>query len=252
MHVVGDDGAAIGGVGGGDSEVVAARGQRFAAGAGRCGCRQGAQVHDIGAGQHRILARRTLQGRVPVAAVVAEQGEQGRRQALLQLPQRQRAGVVGVLQVEVHRITGEHRIGRGPRLRPLAQQQVGPGPHAQRGQAGIDPGGVGVQFGAMVAGEGIQAGLGAGAHAVQAMAPVQRQGAGAEQRGQLAGRGPAHQVHLEIALLRVDVAERACRIGRVAGLDGHRAQRIAADAHRARQAGDLALSVQRGQAAAQQ
>ena len=53
-----------------------------------------------------------------------------------------------------------------------------------------------------------------------------------EQRRQLAGGRAPQQVHFEITLLRVHIAECAGRIGIIGGRDGDRAVAIAGDLHR--------------------
>ena len=67
----------------------------------------------------------------------------------------------------------------------------------------------------------------AGAQAVHAVLLVGVDGDRAEQLGQFARRGAAQQVHLEVAFLRVHVAERAHRVGLVGGIDGDHAERVA-------------------------
>ena len=91
-----------------------------------------------------------------------------------------------------------------------------------------------------------------GVYTVRAVAPVEVERDRAEQLRQLAGRGAAHQVHLEIAFLRMHVAERAQCVGFVGGVDGDHAQRVAFDSHRRRQPVQRQFAVQRRQAAAQQ
>ncbi len=92
----------------------------------------------------------------------------------------------------------------------------------------------------------------AGPQAVHAVALVQVYGLGAEQLGQLAGRCAAHQIHFEIALLRVYVAERTHRIELICGINGDHAEPIALHADRRSQAAEGALAIQLRQAAAHQ
>ncbi len=67
--------------------------------------------------------------------------------------------------------------------------------------------------------------------------------------GQLAGRIPPQQVHLEEAILPVHKAGGKRQIEPVLGVDRGDAQLVAFDAHRRGQPGDLDLTVQLGQAA---
>lgn len=160
--------------------------------------------------------------------------------------------VVAVLQVCVHRKAGEDGVVQRPRTRCLAQQQIGPGPYAQCCQSCIDAIGIRLQCGALTAGGDIQAGLHARAQAMHAVALVQAHGLGAKQLGQLAGRCAAHQIHLEIAFLRMHVAERTHRIELVCCIDGDHAQPVALHADRRSQAAERAVAVQLRQAAAHQ
>jgi len=74
----------------------------------------------------------------------------------------------------------------------------------------------------------------------------------AEQRGELPRRGAPQQIHLEITFLRVYVTERAHGVVLVPGVDGDHAQGIALDGERRGQAGQIDLTIELRQAAAQQ
>ena len=89
------------------------------------------------------------------------------------------------------------------------------------------------------------------AHAVHAPALVGLHRDRAEQPRQLAGRGAAQQVHLEVAFLRMHVAERAHGVGFAGGVDGHRAEGVALQGGFRRQAGQAHCAIQRRQARAQ-
>jgi hypothetical protein len=67
-----------------------------------------------------------------------------------------------------------------------------------------------------------------------------------------ARRGTPQQVHLEVAFLRMHVAERAHRVVLVGGIDGDDAEGVAVDGDRCRQPGKRQLPLQRRQAATQQ
>ena len=256
VHVVGDDGAAIGGQCAGHGPVVAAG--RALVGQPRrplpIGGRQRAQVHRVGVGQVGVAARLAEHRRVPLAAVVGQQRVQRRRQVLAQLPQAQLARVGRILQVEVHGVAGDGRVHRFPAPRRLAQQQVGPGPHPQSLQSGVHALAVGQQLRTAFTGHGIQVRRYPRADAVHAPLAVQRQRRRPEQFGQFAGRAAPHQVHLEVALLRMDEAQRAQGVHFAGRIDGDRAQRIALDRGRGFKAGQGRgpFTVQGGQAGAQQ
>ncbi len=253
VHVVGDDGAAVGGQRGAHRPVVAAGAGRLVqrlAGGGRSW--QPAQVDRRRVRQRGLATRLAQQRRVPLAAVVQQQLAQRCRQAPAQPPQRQLAAVLRVLQVEVHGVAGQGRVGWLPRPGRLAQQQVGPGSHRQCLQPGIDAFGVGLQLRHPRAGEGIQARFHAGAQPVDAAPAVGVQRPRAEQSGQFAGGGAAQQVHLEEALLRVHVAQGAGGVPGAGGVDGDDAEGIALHRGRRRQARQRHAALQARQAAAQQ
>jgi hypothetical protein len=75
---------------------------------------------------------------------------------------------------------------------------------------------------------------------------------GTEQFGQLARGGAAQQVHLEVAFLRMHVAERAHGVRLVRRFDGDHAELVALHRHGRGQAGERQLAVELGQAPAQQ
>ena len=60
---------------------------------------------------------------------------------------------------------------------------------------------------------------------------------GPEERGQFAGRGAAHQVHLKIAVLAVHVSQRAGQIVAAPAFDGRDARGVALDRDARREAG---------------
>lgn len=254
MHVIGDDRTAIGGECAGHGHSVAAVHIRLGA-RGCCGGGHGqrpAQVQHVGAGQPRIATRWAEQRRIPLAAVVGEQGIQRWRHHVTQARHRQLVLVARVLQIGIHRQPGQHAVLGCPGGRRLAQQQVRPRAHAQPGEAGVDTRHIGLDhLGLRTDGLG-QMRAGTRTQTVDAHPLVHLDGGRAEQRGQLAGGGAAHQVHLEIAFLRVHQPQRLHRIGLAAGIDGDHAERIAGDAHRSLQARQRLCAVQRGQTAAQQ
>jgi hypothetical protein len=98
----------------------------------------------------------------------------------------------------------------------------------------------------------LQVGLGARPQPVHPHALVHVDRRRAEQLGELASGSTTHQVHLEVALLRMHQTQRLHRIGLGSGLDGDHAQCVTGDAHRRRQAGHGLFAFQAGQAATQQ
>jgi len=90
------------------------------------------------------------------------------------------------------------------------------------------------------------------AQAVQTMLLVHVQRRRPDQCRQLACCAAPHQVHFEIALLRMHVAERTHRVDLVSSLDSDRAVGIEGDADGCRQAGQCRIAIQLRQAAAQQ
>ncbi len=166
--------------------------------------------------------------------------------------QRQLALVAGILQVEVHGVAGQGRVGHRPRARLLAQHQVRPRPGAQVGKPSVDSVCIGLQRAHSGPGESIQVGFHARADPVHAVALVGLQRARAQQLGQFPGGAATHQVHLEEALLRVYVAQCARHVGFVGGIDGDDAERVALHLHRLRQSRQDQVALQRRHAAAQQ
>jgi len=170
---------------------------------------------------------------------------------LADAPQGQFAGIGFVLQVEEQRVAGQQAVLRPPRLRLLAQQQVGPGADGERGEAGVHAFGVGREQPGVRPGDRGQVRRHPCPQAVHAVAAVTRQGALAEQGGQFAGRESALQVHLEEALLPMHEAERPGEVERVFGVEGDHALGVAFDRHRCREAGQGEFAFVGGQAAAQ-
>ena len=253
VHVVGDDGTAIGRQCAGDRPVVAAR--RALVGQALVGIRlrhrQRAQVHLAGVRQRGVAARLAIEGRVPFGAIVREQIVETLRHVPADLPQAQLAHVLRILQVEIHRIARQRRIQHVPATRLLSQQQVGPRPGAQVAETGVDAVGIGLQLGHAVARERVEVGRHARADPVYAPVLVQADGDGAEQLGQLARRTAAHQVHFEIAFLRVHVAQCTDGIGFAGRIDGDHAQGVALHADGRRQSRQVRLALQLRQASAQ-
>ena len=253
VHVVGDDGATIGGERAVHREVVAAGRRRFRHGVLGldAGHRQLSQIDDIGGRQGDVAARFAQHRCVPFGAVGGDQRVQGRGQVLADLPQREFARIRFVLQVEEHREAGERRVFRTPVHRLAAQQQVGPGAAAQRMQAGIDAFRVRREHRHAFADDRGDVLAGAFAQPMHADGLVAFDRDGAEQLGQFAGGGASQQVHFEEAFLAVHIAEGARGIGFVGGVHGDDAERISFDGHRCAEPGQGQFAVELGEAAAQ-
>ncbi len=251
VHVVGNDGAAVGGECTGHREVVAADDVGFFLFCARLSL-QRAQVQLAGIGQGGIAGGFAEQRGIPFGAIVGNQRIQRRRYHCADAAERKLGLVAGVLQVGVHGQPGQHAVAGLPRLRRLPQQQVGPRAHGEIGQAFVDAVHVGTHGIAVVAQCSVQLRFGACTQAMHAHAFVGVDGLRPEQRRQLPGGTAAHQVHFEITFLRVHAAECAHRIGLAAGGDGDHAQRIALEGDRRGQPRQGMLAVQVGQAAPQQ
>ena len=126
----------------------------------------------------------------------------------------------------------QHRVLGAPRLRRGAQQDVLPGPHAQRIEAAVDAAGVRLEHRALR-----RCGVGddAARHLPEAEQPrlaVLRGHALAQQGRELARREAARQVHLEEAVLRVQEAETVGDIGFARPAYGRRTAVVALQRHR--------------------
>jgi hypothetical protein len=119
-------------------------------------------------------------------------------------------------------------------------------------EAGIDAFDVGLQHRQLVPGDGVEVPRNPRAETVHAVFDVGLQRALAEQSGQLASSGAPHQVHLEVAFLRVHVAQCTHGIGLAGGLNGDHAELVALDRHRRGQPGQGQLTIELRQTAAQQ
>lgn len=234
VHVVGDQGRAVAGQRAGDGEIVASDRPRLQVRrAGqvrvRVRLRQGAQVDGVGARELSVADRFADQGRVPARACVGHQRVKRVRKVRPDPPQRQFALVAGVLQVEVHREPDQHGVLGSPALGHRTQRQVGPRPCAEGGESCVHAFGIRLQQGAIAFLQVPDRGLGARAHPVHAARAVGVQGRRAEEGGELARGRASHQVHLEVALLGVHVAQGTHGVALVAGVDGGHAQRVARD-----------------------
>ena len=253
VHVVGEQGVAVGGVGAVDRPVVAAgrrgeavllaarrRGEARRSGGG--GRRALAQVVDLGPGDRRGRERLADHRRVPLRAARRQEVEEGRREQVVHQAEVRLAAPRGIVELEEHGEDGEDRILRPPRRRRAAQRQVLERRRAERREARVDAVGVGLDQRPLLGRNARHHLPGDGAEAVDAVRPVDRQRARAEDLGELAGGLAAHQVHLEEALLAVQEAEGAGGVGAARGPDRRHAEGVALDGDRRREAGQGALA----------
>ena len=92
----------------------------------------------------------------------------------------------------------------------------------------------------------------AGAQAQAAVGLIGLQCGRPDQRRQIAGRQAAHQVHVEVALLRVDVANRIANVVAVPAVEGGGTHHITRHGDRGGQSGRGDLPIQSGAAQCQQ
>ena len=127
----------------------------------------------------------------------------------------------GVLQLQEHRVYAQHGVLGAPRLRARrASSQYSNGRASQRGQARIRAVGVCIEH---CPARRIEARHARCGHVAKSMPPQLTIGGkerGSQQRGELAGRRAAQQIHLEEPILGVHIAERECEIVAVLRRDG--------------------------------
>ncbi|HKY31966.1 MAG TPA: hypothetical protein VJV23_05470 [Candidatus Polarisedimenticolia bacterium] len=131
------------------------------------------------------------------------------------------------MQRQEHRQRHQQAVLGPPRGGLGAQQEVLEGPALEPGQPRVDPGGVGLQDGALAPGRVLH---GAGRHLSEQMLaclPVPVESRRAEQLGQLPGRLAPQEVHLEEPVLGMSEAGDTRGILPRGGLDGGDAQPVA-------------------------
>ncbi len=151
-----------------------------------------------------------------------------------------------------HGVDDEHAILTRPRPRRGAQGEVFPGSRAEGGEAGVDPGDVGVDLAGLVGRHRLQDGGGTVSKSVLAGFPVHRKRERTEKLREFARALPPQQVHLEKPVLRVEEAQRAGPVLAAAGTNGGRPVGVALDGDRVLQRGKRPGPVERGQAGAHQ
>jgi hypothetical protein len=120
------------------------------------------------------------------------------------------------------------------------------------GETGVDAVAVSIQLAPLLRRHSHVRGFGHSAKAVAPMVEIDLQCGRPDQCGQLTGRHPAHQVHLEEAFLRVHVTQRVADVASVAALDSDGAVGVATDADGVGQSGQMTFAIERGATAGQQ
>ena len=155
------------------------------------------------------------------------------------------------LQGQVHRERAQHRVLGPPRRGRGPQDEVLEGGCREAGEAGRDALGVRVEEGALLGGHRLDRPPRDGAQPQHAHLAVGGERGRAHELGELARRAAAQEVHLEEALLRVDVARRPRDVGAALPAHDRHAERVALDADGRLEAGERPAPVDDGQAAAQ-
>ena len=115
--------------------------------------------------------------------------------------------IPGILEIEHHGVTDQQGVLGQPRLRPHAEDVVLEGSRAQRAQAGVDAGGVRVDQRPLLGRQQRQCLPGQGPKTVDSRLAVDRNRRRTEKLGEFTGGPASQEVHLEEAVLRMDVAE---------------------------------------------
>ena len=151
-------------------------------------------------------------------------------------------------QIQSHGFGPQQRVGRSPGPRRAQHDEFGRREPAARPHPGVHAAGIGLQHGACVGIQRHRHRRGTAPHAEHPHHPVERQGGGPGNFGNLAGCGAAHQVHLEQPLTGMQVAERGRRVAHRGGANARDRVGVDLDCHRCRQAGDGGTVVAAGQA----
>jgi len=215
MHVIGQQGTAVGSSLSCNRPVVAAE-----AGVEWCGpptrllrsWGPAAQVEDVGGRQIGDGCAVTLERRVPGCPWRCQEGKQFGWNIIRHHSEIGLHPVVGVVKGEEHRHQRQHGVFRPPWLGLDAEEQVLERRGVQGGQTGVDAGCVSVDEATVAGRDGGHRGLRPAPKPVDAGQAVPFQSLAAQQGGEFAGRLSPQQVHLEEALLGVDEAQRARHI----------------------------------------
>jgi hypothetical protein len=188
--------------------------------------------------------------RIPLGAARGEQVEHGGRQHVVHRRQHRLVRPVGVLQRHEHRQHDEQAVFGRPRLRRLPQDEVLERVGAQRSQAAVDAGGVGLEHRAVSWRQQDQRLPCFVAEPVHPHLAVEGQGRVADERRQLTGSAPPGQVHLEEPILGVDEAGGPGYVLAGNASDGGDAERVALYRYGRLQATDANRAVDLRQAGA--
>ena len=216
MHVVRQQGGAVGGAAARESEGIGAR--RGFVGCGRLAGRAPprrrgrdrlgfplAQVDDFRPGQRQRRERAAIERRIKRGAAWREEIEHGPAIAALDGGERELVLVLHVLQVEDHGVADEKGVLGQPGLRPDAQHIILKGPGPQRGETGVDTGRIGVDQRALSRWQQRQRLPGQRPEAMHPHFAVQWHRRLAEKFGQLTRGAAPQQIHLEEPVLSVQV-----------------------------------------------
>ncbi len=135
--------------------------------------------------------------------------------------------IPGILQIEHHGVADEQSVFRLPRLRRDAQHGVLERPRPQRGQTGIDAGGIGVDQFAMCRRQQGQGFPRQRPKTVNPRLAVDGNGRLAKEFSQFPCGPPSGKVHLEEPVLRMQVAQRSRHVPAGGAVDGRYARGIA-------------------------
>jgi len=154
-----------------------------------------------------------------------------------------------ILKLQKHGVHAEDRILVAPRLRPAPEQPIFEGAAAQGPEAGIHAGGICLDQGHAGRVGSCDDARGDIPKSMHPESPVLGQKRRPEQCGQFPGGGPPHQVHLEEAILAVQVPERPSQVGPIGAGEGGNACSVALDGHGALRPGSTARPSRAGRLA---
>src|SRR6185503_5788532 len=146
-----------------------------------------------------------------------------------QLRAGQLLGAARVVEIEVHRERDQHRVFDAPRRRLASQQRVFPGPRTGVGQSEIHSGGVRLEQVAIERGAVLYDRARDTAKVMDAVFLIELQHRLAEQLGELARSGAAHEIHLEEAILTMRIAGRERQVAARGRANRRRALLVAYD-----------------------
>ena len=169
--------------------------------------------------------------RLPVGGACFQESPQAFRERRTQQSALQLAVTGIILKLQEHGVHAQDGVLVAPRLGPASEHPVLERTAPQRCESGIYAGGVRPEHGqAGRVGPGDDPG-GDIAKSMHSQLPVLRQKRGTEKRGQLAGGGTAHQIHLEEPILTMQITEGPCEVRAIASRQGRNTGGVALDGH---------------------